>query len=194
MATIHRTTMVPSKAELLAPWLPQQPWFRQSGQPPRIERVGGFRLDDPAGEVGIDCMLLVDLSSETEIVYNVPLTYRGQPLPGGESALVGTSQHGVLGLRWIYDAEQDPVAVAALTALLLGEAEAQHQDRSETPDPTVVVGWSGPAKVGKVTVERLPSLAESVAGTERGGPLGWIEAGWRLPTGAEGRGPVATMR
>ncbi len=47
-------------------------------------------------------------------VLQVPLTYRGAPLPGGESALVGTMEHSVLGPRWVYDGTGDPVYVATL--------------------------------------------------------------------------------
>ena len=59
MATIHRTTMAPTKLELLAAWLPQQPWFVGDDRP-ALSRAGGFRLDDAAGEVGIEFMLVTD--------------------------------------------------------------------------------------------------------------------------------------
>ena len=49
MALMHETTLVPSKYELLAGWLPTQPW--SPGDATRLERVGAYRLDDPAGEV-----------------------------------------------------------------------------------------------------------------------------------------------
>ena len=49
MAIIHNTTMNPGKLDLLAAWLPAQPWYRQTGQEPELARAGGFRLDDPAG-------------------------------------------------------------------------------------------------------------------------------------------------
>jgi hypothetical protein len=35
MATIHRTTMVPTTLELLADRLPRQPWYRTRGRRPR---------------------------------------------------------------------------------------------------------------------------------------------------------------
>jgi len=37
----------------------------------------------------------------------VPLTYRGAPLDGAEDALVGTTEHGVLGRRWVYDGTRE---------------------------------------------------------------------------------------
>jgi hypothetical protein len=54
MAVIHRTTMSPSKLGLLTWWLPSQPWYLDTGREPELTKVGGFRLDDPAAEVGIE--------------------------------------------------------------------------------------------------------------------------------------------
>jgi hypothetical protein len=50
---------------------------------------------------------------------------RGAPLDGADQALIGTSEHGVLGRRWVYDGTHDPVLVAQLLALLQGHAEPQ---------------------------------------------------------------------
>ncbi|XVU24088.1 maltokinase N-terminal cap-like domain-containing protein [Actinoplanes sp. CA-054009] len=59
-------------------------------------------------------------------VLQVPLTYRGAPLDGGDSWLVGTCEHSVLGPRWVYDAIGDPIYAAALAkAILNGEGQAQ---------------------------------------------------------------------
>ena len=51
--------------------------------------------------------------------------------------MIGTSEHGVLGRRWVYDGTGDPVLVAQLIALIQGKAEAQAQSLSSTPDPEV---------------------------------------------------------
>ncbi|MGY4102928.1 maltokinase N-terminal cap-like domain-containing protein [Nocardia sp. R16R-3T] len=139
MAVIHRTTMSPSKLELLTAWLPTRPWYRDSGRAPELSMAGGFRLDDPAGAVGIEFVLVNDSAGPEPITYHLPLTYRGVPLDGAEDALLGTSIHGVLGRRWIYDATRDPVAVAQVIALLAGQAQPQAQRASDTPDPAVIV-------------------------------------------------------
>ena len=75
-----------------------------------------------------------------------------------DDALIGTTEHGVLGHRWIYDATRDPVAQAQLFALLLGTVKPQAQSVNETPDPTVLVtftgapeGAAGPAELALVT-------------------------------------------
>jgi hypothetical protein len=134
MAQVHHTSLTPGKLELLTRWLPRQPWYR--GTAPALQRVGGFRLDDPDGEVGIEGLFVADGAGAGE-VYQVPLGYRGEPLAGADDALVGESEHGVLGHRWFYDGVRDPVVVAQLLALAAGEVEAQAQSVSDTVDPSV---------------------------------------------------------
>lgn len=138
MAEIHRTTLTPGKLELLEAWLPAQRWCATKGRAPKLRKLGGYRLDDPAGEVGIEIQVVVDESGATPVVYQVPVTYRSAPLPGAEHALIGESEHGVLGHRWFYDATHDPVFVAQLLGLVEGRVTAQHQDRSHEVDDTVV--------------------------------------------------------
>ena len=136
MAVIHNTTLKPGKLELLAAWLPAQPWYLDTGQEPELVRSGGFRLDDPAGDVGIEFMLVRDDSGGNPTTYQVPMTYRSAARDSS-AGLIGTSEHGVLGLRWIYDAAQDPVMVTQLVALIQGAVQAQMQSRSHAPDSTV---------------------------------------------------------
>jgi hypothetical protein len=213
MAIVHNTTMSPSKLELLATWLPAQPWFPGSGREPELTKVGGFRLDDPQGAVGIEFMLVAD----GPVVYQVPMTYHGRELPGAEGRLIGTSEHGVLGLRWIYDGIRDPVLVAQLVALLQGEVEAQAQSVSHTPDPTVTVqpAVSGPLSViSSVVITDEPSGTSLLVDTaspdglpagelavrirrilrpdagETGDPC--LSATWRQPDGSQARGTLAT--
>jgi predicted trehalose synthase len=137
VAEIHHATLEPTKLELLTSWLPAQRWYAAKGRTPALRKLGGFRLDDPAGEVGIEIMVLADDSGPKPVVYQVPMTYRGAPLPGAEHALVGTTEHGVLGTRWVYDAAHDEVFAGQLLALIQGQAEPQAQSESNTPDPTV---------------------------------------------------------
>ncbi|WP_067708660.1 maltokinase N-terminal cap-like domain-containing protein [Nocardia yamanashiensis] len=152
MAEVHRTTLVPSKIELLAQWLPKQEWYR-GDDTPKLVRAGGFRIDDPAGEVGIECYVALD--ENTGVAYHVPMTYRGAPLMNAEAALIGTTEHGVLGSRWVYDATRDPVFAAQAAELLAGRTRAQAQSRSDTVDSSVHVSVddSGSAHVVRVLAE-----------------------------------------
>ena len=105
MAVIHRAEIRPTKLELLGEWLPKLPWY--PGEPGAAPAsVGAYRFDDPRGEVGIETLLVRTVGGQ---VAQVPLTYRGAPLPGGEPSLVGTMEHSVLGRRWVYDGCGDPV-------------------------------------------------------------------------------------
>ncbi len=173
MAVIHHPTMSPGKLELLAAWLPTRPWYVASGRGPELSKAGGFRLDDPDGEVGLEFMVVTDTSGEKPVSYHVPLSYRGAPLDGADHTLVGTSEHGVLGKRWIYDGAHDPVLVAQLLALLQGRAAAQAQSVSDAPDPSVAGHFTGAGfstEVASVAVtdgqHGTAVVVETVAGSE----------------------------
>jgi Maltokinase N-terminal cap domain len=158
VATIHHTTLTPGKLELLARWLPRQPWYR-GAQSPTLAKAGGFRLDDPSGEVGIELMIISDADG---VRYLVPMSYRGAPLQAADDALLGTSEHGVLGRRWIYDALHDPVAVGQLLALAAGQVEAQHQDVSDTVDSSV---RPAPPVPGPLAAAEPLSVLDAATGT-----------------------------
>lgn len=158
MAEITPTTLVPSKLELLARWMRATPWFR-GAITPELEIVGGFRLDDPEGEVGLEFFLLRD-AADGEI-YHVPVTYRGTPLPGSngheDESFLGTMEHGILGTRYVYDGPADPVWRTTVAALLDGEAEPQHRTESNTPDRTILlVGGTEAGDISEATVVRHP--------------------------------------
>jgi Maltokinase N-terminal cap domain len=105
MAAVHPgATLTPHFREFLPAWVARQSWYPGSGVP-ALRPVGYFRFEDPAGEVGIETHLVTDGS----FVCQLPLTYRGAPLPGADAALVATTEHSVLGTRWIYDGPADPV-------------------------------------------------------------------------------------
>jgi hypothetical protein len=123
---IHQAQLNPTKRELLAAWLPEQPWGG-----PLDTVLGAYRLDDPAGEVGIEVHLVRGADG---VVRQVPTTYRAAPLSG--AALIGTMTHTVLGQRWVHDGCTDPVAVAALTgAIRSGSAGAEEWVERESGPP-----------------------------------------------------------
>ncbi|CAH0134655.1 MULTISPECIES: CG0192-related protein [unclassified Arthrobacter] len=164
MAIIHQAELQPTKLELLEKWLPSQPWFKEPGTA-GLRKVGSYRFDDPAGEVGIET-IIVSVGSST---VQVPLTYRAQPLAGAEPWLVGTMQHSVLGTRWVYDACADPIYVAALAAsIMLGRPQAeqylQKGGKQERLAQSVFVQTTGP-KLDAVPEVSSATPCDTDAGT-----------------------------
>ena len=145
MAIVYKTTLKPSKMELLSAWLPSRPWYQGTDSAPELVKAGGFRLDDPAGEVGLEFYVARHGAGERATAYHAPMTYQGAPLDGAGDALIGTTEHGVLGHRWVYDATRDPLFAVLVAALLRGEAEPMAASVNDTPDPTVRVGPYGGA-------------------------------------------------
>lgn len=132
MAILHKATLTPSKQELVGSWLDRQPWA-ESGD---TTVLGGYRFDDPDGEVGIEALLV----RRGEQTLQVPMTYRASELPGG--ALIATTEHSVLGKRWVYDASTDPVALGCYVRSLRGE---QEQAELEVWDGDTLVERRDPA-------------------------------------------------
>jgi hypothetical protein len=119
MALFHLATITPTKAELIARWAPTQPWGPAADAP--LEVVGAFRFDDPGGRVGIETHLVTAGGR----VFHVPLTYRDEPLTGGDAAFITEMEHSVLGTRWVYDGVGDPTYVTMLAAVsMTGQGEA----------------------------------------------------------------------
>ncbi|WIM98808.1 hypothetical protein ACTOB_002424 [Actinoplanes oblitus] len=114
MALLHKADIRPTKLELLSGWLPAQSWY--AGPPaPEVSRVSAGRFDDPAGAVGIEIMLVRVGDGP---ILHTPLTYRDAPLDGAGEFLIGTTEHSVLGTRWVYDACGDPVFAAVLAEVI----------------------------------------------------------------------------
>lgn len=217
MAIIHQTTLSPTKMELLSDWLPGRPWYQGTAATAELVEAGGFRLDDPKGQVGIEFMVATDTAGDLPVSYHVPLTYRGAPLHGADDVLIGTAEHGVLGERWVYDGVHDPVLVYQLVALIQGKAKAWAQSESETLDPTVkrrratlaplapagftvddgpdgtlvtiAVGMVGELELHISRV--LPQVADPEEEQERGSN-GYVIAPWRLPDDTIIRSPFVT--
>ncbi|MET8250560.1 hypothetical protein [Micromonospora sp. NPDC005197] len=144
MALLHRATLRPTKLELLTTWLPGRPWWQGPAGVDVVSR-GAYRFDDPAGEVGIETMLVAAADGP---VHQVPLTYRAAPLDDADEWLVGTTDHSALGRRWVYDGCADPVYAAALThAILAGAGQAEQyfevDGRREVRPPTMAIDVSG---------------------------------------------------
>lgn len=55
MAVIHEAELTPTRLDLLGQWVPTRPWANGATD---LERIGAYRFDDPAGEVGIETFVL----------------------------------------------------------------------------------------------------------------------------------------
>lgn len=151
MAIIHKATLSPSKLELIADYLPKQPWF--------IRRANRSWWAPTA-------LTIPPVKSESKPTSSQPATASTRfpsataatSLAGANDWLIGTMDHSVLGKRWVYDACADPVYIKALaTAILTGQKEAeQFVDGESQPRPsTVSVQGTGMLDGG------LPALSAS---------------------------------
>lgn len=170
-AEIHDATLTPSKLELLAGWLPTQSWF--TGSADDLERVASYRFVDPDGEVGIETILV----RSAGVTYQVPLTYRGEPLADAEDSLIGTMEHSVLGTRYTYDAVGDPVYVVELLRVIHegdNEAELSRGEKSMTVLGSGIVPVSNAASESVRVVRVLDG--NHIPGTRT--PLGTLTGTW----------------
>ncbi|WP_155372299.1 CG0192-related protein [Catellatospora vulcania] len=162
MALLYRADIRPTKFELIDSWLPGRSWYQGPAEP-GVRRVAACRFDDPDGEVGVETLLV---QAGDGPVLHVPLTYRGAPLPGGEPWLVGTTEHSVLGTRWVYDATGDPVYLQTLaTAILTGGGEADEfvdvDGRQERRAPAMSLRGSGAPGAAVPVVGAIEQAADA---------------------------------
>jgi len=184
-ATVHEAELTPGKLELLARWLPSRPWF--SGDASDLERVASFRFVDPGGEVGLETLIV--RSGGT--VYQVPVTYRSEPLDDADNALIGTMEHSVLGTRYCYDAPADPVYVAELIRVI---HEADTEADLSRGEKTMTALGSGIVTVANAAMQaaRLVRVLDGEHNpTAR--PLGVLTGTW-TEDGAERSEVLATLR
>ena len=121
MGLVHReATISPTKQELAQAFVPTRTWG--AGRTV-VSKIAEYRIDDPAGEVGVETILW---RLDDDSICQVPFTYRAAPLEGADAHLVDTMEHSVLGKRWIYDACGDPVWAAGLVhAIRTGGTQTQ---------------------------------------------------------------------
>jgi hypothetical protein len=118
---VHRdATISPTKQELAEGWVPTRTWGAGCTV---VAKIAEYRLDDPAGEVGVETILW---RLDDDSICQVPFTYRASPLEGADAHLIDTMEHSVLGRRWIYDGCGDPVWAAGLVhAIRTGGTQSQ---------------------------------------------------------------------
>lgn len=170
MGLVHfRATLDPSKQQLVEGWLPTRSWAAGATH---VDKLAEYRFDDPAGEVGVETILWRTTSGT---VLQVPFTYRAAPLSGAEEFLIGTSDHSVLGKRWVYDGCGDPVWAATLaTAIVTGGTQAQMviENDGELVDVPARMQVRGSGSAGA----SVPEIA-SVDSVQDDGPVTRVTAG-----------------
>ena len=117
--------MTPPQASLgfLAPWMTRQRWFANKGALPALEEIGSWAYESPEPGVQVVTHLLLDHTVGKPALYQVPLTYRAQPL------LRSTALIGQVDGAYVYDGPHDPAFTAALLAFIAGGSET-HGDRT----------------------------------------------------------------
>ncbi len=185
-AEIHDATLTPSKLGLLAGWLPRQPWF--SGSPEDLSRVAAFRFVDPDGEVGIETLLVRSQGT----TYQVPLTYRSEPLAEAERWLIGTLEHSVLGTRFVYDAVGDPVYVMELFRVI---HEGDNEADLSRGEKTMTVLGSGIPVVSNAAMQaaRIIRILDDKHVPAGRVPLGTLTGEW-VEDGVERTAVLALVR
>lgn len=164
MAVVHKATLAPTKLQVMTRWLPEQEWF--GGDPTTLLVLGAYRFDDVDGEVGIQAHIVQDGDG---VIYQVPMTYRAAPLPGGDQQLMAELEHSVLGRRFVYDGSHDPVFLreTARAALTGASNVTEWQEQPDGADPVAlpasmqVHGTGGHESVAPEAVE--VALATTVA-------------------------------
>lgn len=175
MALLHKAQLSPTKLEVLNAWVPTQPWYH-GGTAPDFQRIASYRFDDPAGKVGLETLLI---SSGDGPVFQVPVTYREAPLPGGEQSFIGTMDHSVLGQRWVYDACGDPVYATELArTILTGGSEAeQHREVDGVREVVAVdtfVAGSGMPGTDVPALGSVTAASDDTITAIRGADLGLV--------------------
>ena len=177
MADIFDAELSPGKLEVLTEWVAAQDWASDLDlEREPLQKVTAYRFDDPAGEVGLE----VHIVSSGGRTFQVPLTYRGEPLDGAADALITTMEHSVLGTRWVYAGMGDPLFRRRLDATIATAGTSAKQylvddagERVEEITDVAHVHGTGPlAGAGDVELITELTLDSPLEGTESGLLLG----------------------
>ncbi len=118
MTQLPATTRDAPFLAFLAPWMTRQRWFANKGTTPLLEQIGTWTLQPDEQGVQVITHLLLDHTVGKPALYQVPLTYRVEPI-ANSSALVGEFDGA-----WIYDAPYDSAYTTALLNVIALGAES----------------------------------------------------------------------
>lgn len=114
---LWRMTAPQASLGFLAPWMTRQRWFANKGAEPVLEEIGSWTYASAEPGVQVVTHLLLDHTVGKPALYQVPLTYREQPL-SQSTALVGR-----LDGAYVYDGPHDPAFTTALIRFIADGAE-----------------------------------------------------------------------
>ena len=100
----------------------QQRWYANKGAAPELVEVARYGLPTPEPGVVIVTHLLADRALTHATLYQVPLTYRLQPLPAPAEPIAEVDG------SFVYDGPRDPAYTSALLELVVesGELAGEH--------------------------------------------------------------------
>jgi trehalose synthase-fused probable maltokinase len=105
--------------EFLGDWMTRQRWYANKGASAAIEEIGSWWFAGGSGGARPDgtafvTHLVIDHAVGKPALYQVPLSYRDEPVEALAHALVGTLDDG----RSVYDATHDPAWALELLAMV----------------------------------------------------------------------------
>lgn len=178
MGKVHPgATLTPHFRDFLPAWVAGQEWYAGTGTP-TLRPVGYLRLEDPAGQVGIETHIVGDGTA----VYQIPMTYRDAPLPGRSEAdgLIAVAEHSALGTRWIYDATIDPAWISQTIRLILTGGTTDPSSKSAGAPASAVGRLLEPSAAadGTLAVEVVRVLGTNDPGMTGHRAVGVLEGTW----------------
>lgn len=127
---------------LIAQWMTTQRWYTNKGVTPVLEEIGSVAWPSPDESTEIVTHLFLDRAKGKPALYQVPLTYRPEPL-ASLTAIAEVDGY------WIYDAPHDPAYSRALLATIDGE---HHHDGTHMISDAVHSGSLSPSRVASASV------------------------------------------
>ncbi|RUR03588.1 maltokinase N-terminal cap-like domain-containing protein [Labedella endophytica] len=118
---------------VLARWMARQRWYQAKGAEPAVRIVG--TLEGETTGVRVTTFLLIDEAGTEPLLYQVPVSFRSEALPGADGALIGEAD----GL-FLYDAPHDPAYVDLLLSAISSAGRLDGADAHATGHPSADPG------------------------------------------------------
>lgn len=127
-------------APVLAQWMARQRWYQAKGAEPVLRIVGTLEGGTPG--VRVTTFLLLDEAATEPLLYQVPVAFRSEPLPGAERALIGEVDG-----RYLYDAPHDPAYVGIFLRTVADGGRLEGAEAFATGHPSADPGTAISSRV-----------------------------------------------